>query len=634
MMKKQPLLLSKECFPMKKINPGKYAFRPPASFRPEGWLRRQLELQANGLAGQLDRIWPDVSDSKWIGGEHEGWERVPYWLDGFIPLAWLLDDEDMKNRARRYMECIMDSQQEDGWLCPCEKKDRVHYDVWVVFLICKVLAMYADFTGDERAADAVEKALKQLNSQLNYCTLFGWAQARWFECYIPLLWLYEKRPQNGWLLSLARKLRMQGMDWRYFFADWQHEQPDRKGCWTFITHVVNIAMALKAEALIGHLEDCPVHENASRALALLLRDHGMAAWHFTGDECLSGTSPIHGSELCSVVEAMYSYEHLIRFTGETCWSDLLERLAYNALPAAISPDMWTHQYDQMTNQIRCTPFDKDQQPFMTNNEEAHLFGLEPNYGCCTANMGQGWPKLALSAIMKTEDGFAVTAIAPVSVKTEVDGVPVQLTIQTEYPFKNSYRVRVTAEKPVSFALHLRIPGFAFDGMVDGQPAGDGVIRRCWQGESAVSVSFRTKAQLRERSEGLFCLEDGPLLFAVAPAAEWTKVEYVRDGVERKFPYCDYHITAAGDWNYAFADTKFLREERDLSDIPFSPDAPAVVLKAQMAPIPWKEENGACTPLPESVRPLGVPVEISLIPYGCTTLRMTEMPLVQPQTNER
>jgi len=612
---------------MKQINPGKYSFLPPASIRPEGWLKRQLQLQADGLTGQLDRVWPDVSDSKWIGGQHEGWERVPYWLDGFIPLAWLLDDEDMKARARRYVDHILSHQEEDGWICPCEKNERSHYDVWVVFLICKVLAMYADFTGDERAEAAVEKALCQLNTHLNRCTLFGWGQSRWFECYIPLLWLYEKRPQE-WLLQLARKLRTQGMDWRYVFEDWHFDKPDPKGCWTFITHVVNIAMALKLEALLGAVEDGPANERARHAIELLWRDHGMAAWHFTGDECLSGKSPVNGTELCSVAEAMYSYEHLIRFTGDPFWSDLLERITYNALPATISPDMWTHQYDQMTNQIRCVPFEKGTHPFITNGEESHVFGLEPNYGCCTANMGQAWPKFALSAVMKSSDGLVVTAIAPVSAKVDVNGVPVGVRIETDYPFQNSYRVHVTAEKPVSFALKLRIPGFAFDGMADGQPAGDGVISRCWQGEETVNVTFRTKAQLRERPEGMFCLEDGPLLFSVAPGAEWTKVEYVRNGIERKFPYCDYHIVPTSEWNYAFAGTDFIREEKAMGDIPFSPDAPAVTLSAQMVQIPWAEENGACTPLPQSTEPMGDPVSIRLIPYGCTTLRMTEMPLIK------
>ena len=63
--------------------------------KPLGWLRRQLSIQAYSLSGNLDKVWPDIKESAWIGGSREGWERVPYWLDGFIPLAYLLDDDDM-----------------------------------------------------------------------------------------------------------------------------------------------------------------------------------------------------------------------------------------------------------------------------------------------------------------------------------------------------------------------------------------------------------------------------------------------------------------------------------------------------------------------------------------------------------
>ena len=96
---------------------------------PAGWLKRQLEIQAEGLSGHLDEIWPDIRDSRWIGGDKEGWERVPYWLDGFIPLAWLLDREDLKARARRYIDAILDGQKEDGWICPCVDEERGGYDV-------------------------------------------------------------------------------------------------------------------------------------------------------------------------------------------------------------------------------------------------------------------------------------------------------------------------------------------------------------------------------------------------------------------------------------------------------------------------------------------------------------------------
>ena len=85
------------------------AFRPLplGAVRPSGWLQRQLRIQADGLSGHLDEFWPDVANSKWFGGDAEGWERAPYWLDGAIPLAWLLDDEAMKARIRKYVDHIV-----------------------------------------------------------------------------------------------------------------------------------------------------------------------------------------------------------------------------------------------------------------------------------------------------------------------------------------------------------------------------------------------------------------------------------------------------------------------------------------------------------------------------------------------
>src|SRR5262245_3134747 len=32
---------------------------PLTSIKPKGWLRQQLQIQANGLTGHLDEFWPD-----------------------------------------------------------------------------------------------------------------------------------------------------------------------------------------------------------------------------------------------------------------------------------------------------------------------------------------------------------------------------------------------------------------------------------------------------------------------------------------------------------------------------------------------------------------------------------------------
>ena len=127
--------------------------------KPEGWLRRQLEIEAEGLVGSLDKIWPDVRDSAWIGGDREGWERVPYWLDGFVPLAYLLNDADMKARAKKYIDAILASQRESGWICPCSDADIPGYDTWAVQLITKTLTVYYQCSNDERIPDEIAKNL-------------------------------------------------------------------------------------------------------------------------------------------------------------------------------------------------------------------------------------------------------------------------------------------------------------------------------------------------------------------------------------------------------------------------------------------------------------------------------------------
>jgi hypothetical protein len=635
-----------------KLKGPKYRFFTTKEIKPSGWLKRQLQIQAGGLSGNLDRIWPDVRDSRWAGGDRDGWERLPYWLDGFIPLAWLLDDEDLKARARYYVDRIIAAQMPDGWLCPrtagdpCAAGARNHYDMWAFFLICKVLALYADCSGDERVEGVLTRALRCAAKHIETNTLFNWGAARWFECLIPIFWLYERinaGPKGGpegssdngdWLLNLARRLQIQGIDYFRLFDHYMDALPERN--WTYLTHVVNLAMCLKAGALVCRIDGGDPEAFAKQAVETLFKYHGTAAGHFSGDECLAGTSPVAGTELCGVVEAMYSYEHLLSAAANPLWGDYLERLAFNALPAAVSPDMWTHQYDQMTNQVQCSYLPEGKVVFGTNSGESHLFGLEPNFGCCTANFNQGWPKLALAAFMYGDDEIASTVLVPSKLDCRVKDVPVHITLDTEYPFRETLRYTVEASSPVDFVFSVRIPRWAKNteiDTVDGTAAAEGGtffrIRREWKGRTEITLRLHFETRLAERPEGMFCLERGPLIYCVAPAERRVMHEFIRDGVERKFPYCDWELFAESPWNYAFTREAPGAEviEAPLSDIPFSPAAAPVSLKTTLVPIEWNLVDGVCEARPAG-RVLGKPVPVTLIPYGSTNLRITEMPLVR------
>ena len=612
-----------------------YRYRPLTAneIKPKGWLRRQLEIQANGLAGQLDRMWPDVRDSKWFGGDREGWERAPYWLDGFMPLAYLLDDEDMKARVAKYMDLVLKNQQEDGWLYPAGTMTAIEkYDTWAQILLGKVLVCYYELSKDERVPDVIYRFLRSFHELLSSgkIKLFAWGEHRWFEFFITLNWAHERFPDDAWILDLARIFKEQGTDYATLTEKWKKPVYH----WTQDTHIVNLCMMLKYEAVSCDLLGDEYRDLAEELYAVLYGYNGMAVGTFTGDECLAGISAIQGAELCSVVELMYSYELLYARTGDKKWMERLEKVAFNALPATISDDMWAHQYDQQTNQIAAMPY-PGRAIYGTNKREAGLFGLEPEFGCCTANFGQGWPKFAQSVFYKAEDGLLCALALPSECSIEWNGVPVKVALDTAYPFRNTFTYTVTAEKRTDMKLRVRVPSFAKSLTVNGKSVrrkDELVFGGFKKGETVITVSFEALPRLNARPFGLYDVECGSLVFSLPIEKKVTVKEYVRAGVERKAPYCDYHYAPASDWNYGLASRELAVEYREGdAELPFSSENPSIVVKAQVSHINWGFEQGwdiVCAKVPESRVALDGPREIAFYPYGCAKLRMTELPIVK------
>ena len=600
----------------------KYNFYTSNEIKPLGWLKKQLEIQAEGLSGNLDKIWNDVKNSAWIGGDKEGWERVPYWLDGFIPLAYLLENEDMIARAKKYIDAIISFQKPDGWICPCKDEDRKTYDTWAVQLITKTLTVYYQCSKDERIPDVIYRTLRNYYELLKSgeIKLYDWGNARWFEGFIAINFIYERCGEE-WLKDLAKILKEQGMDYNEAIPLWK--RPLNR--WRFDTHIVNIGMMLKSEAVSCGILGEEYTDNAEKLHEILTEYNGTPVGLFTGDECLSGLSPIQGTELCAVAEQMYSYEILYAFTGDKKWAERLEVLAFNALPATISDDMWTHQYDQMSNQIACIKF-PGKPIFRTNGQESHLFGLEPNYGCCTANFNQAWPKFALSVFMHNGDEVINAIPVPSELKTEDK----YIKIETEYPFKNTFKYTVKAEN--GFIFKIRIPSFAENLTVNGEKAiGDMLSFDIGAGEEKeIVIGFDTVPYFEKRPHELNTVKCGSLVFSVPVKFEKNVLEYERDGVERKFPYCDYELIPVSDWNYAYCNNELEIQHGKTGDVPFSSEKPSVTVKATVKKIDWGYEDGydtVCAKIPESREAISEEEEILLYPYGCAKLRMTEIPMI-------
>ncbi|HET9869334.1 MAG TPA: hypothetical protein VFR02_02385, partial [bacterium] len=213
---------------------------PVGSVKPLGWLKQQMQLQASGLTGHLDEFWPDISQSGWIGGKGEGWERAPYWLDGLVPLAFELDDPALKQKARRWVDYILAHQSPDGWLGPDQGASNYGFqlppnpvrDPWPQFVILKALAQYAEATGDPRVMPAMARDLANLDQQLDRRPLFDWSFFRWGDLLVTLDWMAARTGDPRWP-RMEAKAAAQGYGWAGHFADFHERQKTVE--WNFLS---------------------------------------------------------------------------------------------------------------------------------------------------------------------------------------------------------------------------------------------------------------------------------------------------------------------------------------------------------------------------------------------------------------
>ncbi len=609
---------------------------PLGTVKPQGWLKDQLTVQANGLTGHLNEFWPSVMNSAWKGDEDgEAWERGPYYLDGLVPLAYLLDDQRLIDKAKVYIEWILNSGQPNGWFGPAKNTDR-----WPLAVAMKVLTQYHEATGDERVISLLEKYFTFLKDNPPDWPDKEWRGVRAMENVVTAYWLY-RRTGNPDTLAVAESIFKNSFDWPTYFLDFPYPTAVlKKGIkYGHPSHVVNIAMAIKHPGVWYQQSHQDQHKNAVyEGLKSLDEHHGQAAGRFSGDEHLAGRSPTQGTELCGVVEFMFSLENLVEILGDPILADRLEVLAYNANPGTCTPDYWAHQYDQQSNQVLCTI---DEREWSTNSDASNIYGLEPNYGCCTANMHQGWPKFVSHLWMATHDqGLAAVCYGPSEVKAKVaGGAEVKITEKTDYPFDGVIRFTIDVPQPVRFPLYLRIPGWAsgaalsVSGKSTPVDAGNfATVERTWETGDTIELHLPMNIRTETRYNKAVSVLRGPIYYSLRIGEYFKKVKEYHETL----PVADWFVYPVTHWNYGLIldgenpAQSFEVVTNPISKIPFEHENVPVVLKGKGKMIPeWFLEKHSAGETPvspyKSVQPV---VDLELIPYGSTRMRITEFPVVE------
>ncbi|KZP19801.1 hypothetical protein FIBSPDRAFT_862288 [Athelia psychrophila] len=464
--------------------PQMYKRLPLGAVLPSGWLTDQLTLQANGLHGNEYEFYNWVANGTWTGGTatySDLNEGPSYWFNGNVGAAFLLNDSRLKSQVQSFLDYVIDNQGSDGWIGPEPRTLWGRYP----YMLGAMQFAEADPTQTDKIVTSMMKFVTLTNTMLhnNYTGIEEWGAARWQDYTLVLQWLYDEHAngQEAMLLDTMQLLKASGMDWTSVFSAANFPTGDVGSDGTIENHGVNLGQALKSEAVGYRFTQSQADvASTSQRWDILYKYHGLPTGIFNADEHLAGLDANRGAELCMVVETMYSGSYVWQSFGDNAIADKVERMAYNALPATLTGNMWSHQYLQQLNQIWAKPLQPN--VFATDGSYSNVFGIEPNYPCCAVNHGQGWPKFISNAFVTTPDQSSLVQVylGPFTVKTTLaNNNAVSVSVNTHYPFADNITVSITAGS--AYTHYVRIPTWA-------QTNGQGTISVNSGAPAAISVN--------------------------------------------------------------------------------------------------------------------------------------------------
>ncbi|KAF8075777.1 hypothetical protein FPV67DRAFT_381902 [Lyophyllum atratum] len=629
------------------LAPKKYVPLPLGSTLPSGWLSSQLKLQTNGLAGHEHEFYNYVSQTTWLGGNalySDLEEAGSYWFNGIVGTGVVGSSDTLKTKSKSFLDYVVGKQDSTGWLGPEVGTTKPRY-LWgrYPFLLGAIQMVEANPNITDQVVPALHKFVALANTMIiNNQGLEVWTRARWFEFGITLQWLYDFQPngKEALLLDTMQRLKATGFEWDKIFSEQYFPKTPVEGIANpfneeLVWHGVNIAQGLKASAVAYRFTHNQSDlDAASSGWDRLFQYHGRPSGIFGADEFLAGLEAARGAELCMVVELMFSGSYLFQVIGDLKFADRVERVAYNALPATLTANMWSRQYLQQQNQIAAKNMNPN--PFPRDGPYSNVFGLEPNYPCCTVNFPQGWAKFVSNAFLATPDGRSLVHLylGPFSVKmTLMGGNNVAVAVDTAYPFSDTLTTTITADK--AFTYYVRIPGWVVGGTiavggsakknVDAVGALQAV--QIPAGKTTFVLELPAKITTESRPHGSVAVHRGPFTYAFDIARKQTVLSTNSGNANA----VDLQYDATESWQYAIDPSTLRFNNKGVSGSLPSPifdyglSPLSITAKACLITWPTAGDTFAAAPPENPVCLVQNQKNITLWPYGATRLRIGEFP---------
>lgn len=540
-------------------NSEKFNALPFGSVKPAGWLKEQMQHDINGFVGNLDQIVPQLFDDPIYGkdrlqkhskakdlgnlkaGDAEGDEQYKWWnsetqsnwWDGYVRNVFLLDDQQGIKKASAYVEAILATQDEDGYIGIYDKELRYKFnsengELWSKASLYRGLLAYYEFTKDEKVFKAVERAVENVmqhypinaSSPFSSGTSFngGVSHGLTFTDVLERLYFHTK----------DEKYRAYALFLYDDFSNTYQSEADVQ-----LKNILDPNYKLKSHGVhtFEHIRTLIVAKYASNnpELSRALDTYLERIKHVTtisggamGDEWIAereADATHTGYEYCSLQELLDSYCLLLQKTGDAATGNDIENIFYNAAQGSRNPVHSCIAYLKTDNSFEMLgtkngEIEPDRKQTRYKYSPAH----QDVAVCCNPNAGRISPYFVQNSWMKeNETTLVATLIMPNELATTINGHPVQIENLTEYPFQHVLKFKITQSEPFTFTLKIRKPGWVKKVNTNEKFRIENdfiVIEREFSANDMVHISFDAKVQINTDNSGSHYFTYGALLYAL------------------------------------------------------------------------------------------------------------------------
>lgn len=568
----------------------KFKSLPLGAVKPSGYLKTQMLLQAKNLTGNMELYDEFGSNSGWLGGSGESWERGPYYVRGLVALAYALNDNGFIKRAAKWIDYAVDNQKDNGDFGSSEilkkeiyfKSRHTNTEQWWARM--PMLMAIRDYYEAELNLGNEDKRIlpffdKYFRFQKKYIKLFplsSWAKYRGADNIEIVLWYRDKCLEKGmcsdevkWLAELAKTLLRQSFDWAESFEKTNTRE-----------HVVNTTQGFKYPfykyLLTG---DKRYLESLKKGLERIGADHGRIDNLPNADEGAKDNQATNGTETCAVVEGMLSFELGGEITGESYLYDLLESYAYNNLPNCFDYEISAYNYFQLENSVLMS---HGQHGFCNDHGDSNALGIS-GFECCFSNMHMGYPKFVQNMWVTEGDSLVLAAYGANEMETQINGKRIAFEEVTDYPYRDTVKLVYKGEK-ANLKLKLRIPSWSQEThiYVNGEEkrlnvcGSYALIDREFNPLDVIEIVFRSEIKVRDFHLNTMYVKKGAVIYCMPVAEDWRQItdfDYRGIKYDGKESTKNWEIYPKEPWNFTFRkNTEMKYEENDKysSPLPASP----------------------------------------------------------------